>query len=49
MFIEPVTAVTPELEEAFSRLIPQLTRASIPSAEDLQRLIDSPSRLIIEV
>jgi ribosomal protein S18 acetylase RimI-like enzyme len=47
MHIEPVTAITPELLAAFDRLIPQLTQAPTPTRDELQKLIDSPSRLII--
>lgn len=46
MHIEPVTSITPELLAAFERLMPQLTKAPIPTREQLQALIDSPSRLI---
>ncbi len=45
--IHPVTVVTPELLAAFERLMPQLTKAPIPTQAELQALIDSPSRLII--
>ena len=47
MHIEPVTVITSELLTAFDRLIPQLTRAPIPTRDELQKLIDSSSRLII--
>lgn len=45
--LHPVTSITPELLSAFERLIPQLTKAPIPSREELQDLIDSPCRLIV--
>lgn len=47
MHIEIVASVTPELLSAFARLIPQLTNAPIPTRDELQALIDSPSRLIV--
>lgn len=45
--IHPVTSITPELLSAFERLMPQLTQAPLPTRDELQALIDSPSRLII--
>jgi ribosomal protein S18 acetylase RimI-like enzyme len=45
--ITRVETITPELLAAFERLIPQLTQASIPTREELQKLIDSPSVLIL--
>ena len=45
--ITRVENVTPELLAAFERLIPQLTQAPIPTAKELQKLIDSPSVLIL--
>ena len=45
--ITRVEAVTPELLAAFERLIPQLTKASLPTTEELQKLLDSPSVLIL--
>jgi ribosomal protein S18 acetylase RimI-like enzyme len=45
--ISRVETITPELLAAFERLIPQLTKASIPTREELQKLIDSPSVLIL--
>ena len=42
-----VTSVTPELLTAFERLIPQLTKAPIPTPEELQKLLDSLSVLIV--
>lgn len=45
--ITRVEAVTPELLAAFERLIPQLTQASIPTPAELQKLLDSPSVLIL--
>jgi ribosomal protein S18 acetylase RimI-like enzyme len=47
MHIEPVTSITSELIAAFDRLIPQLTKAPIPTRDELQKLLDSSSRLII--
>ena len=45
--ISRVETVSPELLAAFERLIPQLTKAQVPSPEDLQRLLDSLSVLIV--
>jgi ribosomal protein S18 acetylase RimI-like enzyme len=45
--ISRVEAVTPELLSAFERLIPQLTQAPTPTPTELQKLIDSPSVLIL--
>ena len=45
--ITRVEAVSPELLAAFERLIPQLTKAPIPTPEELQSLLDSPSVLIV--
>ena len=47
IYIERVKTVNHELLTAFDALIPQLTQAPIPSAQDLQRLLDSPSVLIV--
>lgn len=47
MHIERVTTITPELLAAFERLIPQLTRAPIPTRSELEALIASPSILIV--
>ncbi len=47
IYIERVEKVTQELLVAFERLIPQLTQSPVPSAQDLQRLLDSPSILIL--
>lgn len=47
MHIERVTIITPELLEAFERLIPQLTRAPIPAQSELEALIASSSILLI--
>ncbi len=47
MEIEPVTTITPEIVSAFARLLPQLTAAPIPTRAELQKLLDSPSRLVI--
>ena len=45
--IERVNKVSPELELAFKTLMPQLTNAPIPDNSELQKLLDSPSILII--
>jgi ribosomal protein S18 acetylase RimI-like enzyme len=45
--ITRVETVTPELLAAFERLIPQLTKAPIPTPAELQKLIDSPTVLIL--
>ncbi len=45
--ITRVGTITPELLAAFERLMPQLTKAPIPTAAELQNLIDSPSALIL--
>lgn len=45
--ITRVVSVTDELLAAFERLIPQLTRAPIPTSAELQQLLDSPSILIV--
>jgi ribosomal protein S18 acetylase RimI-like enzyme len=45
--ITRVETVTPELLAAFERLIPQLTKAPVPTPTELQKLIDSPSVLIL--
>jgi ribosomal protein S18 acetylase RimI-like enzyme len=45
--IQRVENVTAELLAAFERLIPQLTSAPIPTSADLQKLLDSPSILIV--
>ena len=47
IFITRVETISPELLAAFKRLIPQLTKAPIPTPEELQKLIDSPSVLIL--
>ena len=45
--ITRVESVSPELLAAFERLIPQLTKAPVPTPEELQKLVDSPSVLIL--
>lgn len=45
--ITRVDSVTPELLAAFERLIPQLTQSPCPTPDELQKLIDSPSILIL--
>ncbi len=47
IFISRVESVSPALLTAFERLVPHLTKAPIPSSEDLQRLLDSPSILSV--
>jgi ribosomal protein S18 acetylase RimI-like enzyme len=47
IFIQRVEVVNHELLTAFGRLIPQLTRAPIPSLQDLQNLLDSSSVLVV--
>ncbi len=47
IFIARVETVNSELVQAFERLIPQLTHAPIPSIHDLQKLLDSPSILVL--
>src|SRR5919109_4524703 len=42
MRIEVVESVSPELAEAISSLLPQLSSASPPSASELARIVDSP-------
>ena len=42
-----IISITPELLSAFERLLPQLTQAPVPTRDELQALIDSPSRLIV--
>ncbi len=45
--IERVEKVDPELLIAVNRLLPQLTNAPIPDREDMQKLLDSASVLIV--
>ncbi len=48
MDIYEVTEVTPELMEAFDRLIPQLSRSNPPpSEEELAFIIDSPASVLL--
>ncbi len=48
MQITEVTAVTPELMEAFERLIPQLSSSNPPPSEaELQFIIDSPASVLL--
>jgi GNAT superfamily N-acetyltransferase len=47
LFISRVETVSPELLAAFERLMPQLTKAQVPSPGDLQTLLDSSSVLIV--
>jgi ribosomal protein S18 acetylase RimI-like enzyme len=46
-FITRVDSVTDELLGAFERLMPQLSRAPIPTPAELQKLLDSPSVLVV--
>jgi ribosomal protein S18 acetylase RimI-like enzyme len=45
--IARVESVTAELLTAFERLMPQLNTVPIPTNTDLQKLLDSPSVLIV--
>jgi ribosomal protein S18 acetylase RimI-like enzyme len=45
--ITRVETVTPELLAAFERLIPQLTQAPLPTPDELNSLIASPSILVV--
>jgi ribosomal protein S18 acetylase RimI-like enzyme len=46
--IARVTAVTPELEAAFSRLLPQLAPHAAPlGARELQEIIDGPGTILL--
>lgn len=48
MDIYEVTEVTPELIEAFDRLIPQLSRSNPPpSADELAFIIESPASVLL--
>jgi ribosomal protein S18 acetylase RimI-like enzyme len=47
IFISRADTFNPELLKAFERLIPQLTQAPIPNELDIQKLLDSPSIVII--
>ncbi len=47
MVISRVQVVTDDLLEAFDRLIPQLTKAPIPTRDELEKLLASPSILIV--
>jgi ribosomal protein S18 acetylase RimI-like enzyme len=47
IFITRVENVSPELVTAFERLIPQLTTAPIPTEMDVQKLVNSPSILLV--
>ncbi len=48
MEIYEAKEVTTELEEAFQRLIPQLsTSAAVPGREELQAMIDSPAVILL--
>ncbi|MEI7844272.1 MAG: GNAT family N-acetyltransferase [Chloroflexota bacterium] len=47
IFITRVENISPELLVAFEKLVPQLTKATCPSPDDLQKLLDSPSILIV--
>jgi ribosomal protein S18 acetylase RimI-like enzyme len=45
--IEPAQRVTPELVEAFERLIPQLSRSNPPpTADELREIIESPATVL---
>jgi GNAT superfamily N-acetyltransferase len=47
--IHRVCSVEEELLAAFERLLPQLTQASIPTAEELRALLDSGSVLLAAI
>lgn len=48
MNVTAATAATPELVEAFARLIPQLSRSSPPPSEpELQAMIDAPGTSVL--
>ena len=47
IFITRIENISPELLIAFEKLIPQLTKATCPSSDDIQKLLDSPSILIV--
>lgn len=47
MVIEPVRLVSPELVEAFKRLIPQLSKSNpAPTADQLREIVKSPSTVL---
>jgi ribosomal protein S18 acetylase RimI-like enzyme len=45
--VNRIETVTPELQAAFERLMPQLTQAPVPNLDQLQKLLDSPSILVV--
>ena len=48
MKVEEATEVTPELVDAFARLIPQLSRSSPPpTAAELQEMVDAPDTHVL--
>ena len=47
MEIVVADAVSPELVEAFAALLPQLSSASPPSADELQTIVDSPATSLL--
>lgn len=47
IYFSRVESISADLLEAFDRLIPQLTRAPIPSPAELQKFLDSESVLIV--
>jgi ribosomal protein S18 acetylase RimI-like enzyme len=47
MEIVVVDAVSPELVKAFAALLPQLSSASPPSADELQTIVDSPATSLL--
>jgi len=47
LLITRAEAASPELLAAFERLMPQLTNAPIPTLEQIQNLLASPSILIV--
>lgn len=46
-FVTRVEFIDPELMAAFERLMPQLTKAAPPTLEELEKLLDSSSILIV--
>jgi ribosomal protein S18 acetylase RimI-like enzyme len=47
-FVEEATEATPELVEAFARLVPQLSRSSPPpSAEQLAEMLAAPGTVLL--
>lgn len=48
MKVDAATSATPELVDAFARLIPQLSRSSLPpTPAELQEMIDAPGTSVL--